>query len=421
MDLLDSFGLQQHVDKPTHTHSHTLNLVITRKVSIVIHTLPRVDRYFSDHASIVCDLRIKKSVAKVRTVTFRKLRSVNMADLQGDLASYDLCTADNSERREPADLDKFVENYKTTLSGLINHYAPIKIKRVRSRPQVPCYNEKIAEAKRQRRRVERIWQRSKLTSDFLVFKEKKNNATFIINKARKAFYTDFINVNSCDQGKLFREMRKLLAPKDYIGRFFCSKINNIDNWLDAVASMDRDKAPDDLTMEEDQRICEFQQLSYDDVRSLVQKSAKKTCILDPMLTSMFVVCLEELLPLITCILNSSLSLGHFPSKWKEALVDPRLKKSVKDILFSNLRPVSNLQFLSKLVERAVSSQVHELMMKFQLYPLLQSAYRSGHSTETALLKVHNDILLNMDRQRVTLLVLLDPRLIRSTIKCYLNE
>ena len=42
-----------------------------------------------------------------------------------------------------------------------------------------------------------------------------------------------------------------------------------------------------------------------------------------------------------------------------------------------------------------------------LYPLLQSAYRAGHSTETALLKVHNDILLAMDRQHVTLLVLLD--------------
>ena len=48
-------------------------------------------------------------------------------------------------------------------------------------------------------------------------------------------------------------------------------------------------------------------------------------------------------------------------------------------------------------------------MKFQLYPLLQSAYCTGHSTETALPKVHNDILLSMDKKRVTLLVLLDLR------------
>ena len=47
------------------------------------------------------------------------------------------------------------------------------------------------------------------------------------------------------------------------------------------------------------------------------------------------------------------------------------------------------------------------MMEYSLYPVLQSAYRKGHSTETALLKVTNDILMNMDRQHRTLLVMLD--------------
>ena len=47
------------------------------------------------------------------------------------------------------------------------------------------------------------------------------------------------------------------------------------------------------------------------------------------------------------------------------------------------------------------------MSRFALYPTLQSAYRKGHSTETALLKVQNDILMNMNCKHVTLLVLLD--------------
>ena len=123
-------------------------------------------------------------------------------------------------------------------------------------------------------------------------------------------------------------------------------------------------------------------------------------------TSMVVACLEELLPVITRILNSSLALGHFPSKWKDALVDPRLKTG-KDTSFPNLRPVSNLEYISKLTERAVYDQTHSHMSQYELYSLLQSAHRAGHSTETALLKVQNDILLNMDRKRVTLLVLLD--------------
>ena len=52
-------------------------------------------------------------------------------------------------------------------------------------------------------------------------------------------------------------------------------------------------------------------------------------------------------------------------------------------------------------------QTAEHVSRSGLYPLLQSAYLAGHSTETALLKVQNDILLAMDRQHVTLLVLLD--------------
>ena len=123
-------------------------------------------------------------------------------------------------------------------------------------------------------------------------------------------------------------------------------------------------------------------------------------------TKIVLAFLEQLLPVITQMINSSLLAGHFPKLCKEALVDPRQKKEgIND--FSNLRPVSNLQYVSKLTERAIFDQVHVHLTTHDLYPKLQSAYRRGHSTETALLKIHNDILIAMDRQHVILLVLLD--------------
>ena len=73
----------------------------------------------------------------------------------------------------------------------------------------------------------------------------------------------------------------------------------------------------------------------------------------------------------------------------------------------NLRPISNLQFVSKITERAVFDQVYSHMTDNELFPVLQSAYRKGHSTETALLRVVNDILSNMNKQHVSILVLLD--------------
>ena len=69
--------------------------------------------------------------------------------------------------------------------------------------------------------------------------------------------------------------------------------------------------------------------------------------------------------------------------------------------------MSNLSFVSKLIERAAFNQIHGHLVCNNLYPVALSAYRRNHSTETALLKVMNDILLNMNKQHVTILVLLD--------------
>ena len=75
--------------------------------------------------------------------------------------------------------------------------------------------------------------------------------------------------------------------------------------------------------------------------------------------------------------------------------------------YKNVRPVSNLQFVSKVTERAVFDQLYKHLEGIDLYPVFQSAYRKQHSTVTALLRVVNDILHNMNRQHVTLSVLLD--------------
>lgn len=85
--------------------------------------------------------------------------------------------------------------------------------------------------------------------------------------------------------------------------------------------------------------------------------------------------------------------------------NPLLKKGAKDSGHKNLRPVSNLQFVSKITERTVFNQIYAYVTDNRLLPELQSAYRRAHRTEMALLKIVNDILLN--HQHVSLLVLLD--------------
>ena len=86
---------------------------------------------------------------------------------------------------------------------------------------------------------------------------------------------------------------------------------------------------------------------------------------------------------------------------------PKLKKVNMDLIKKNYRPVSNLALLSKITEKAAALQISDHVSFNQMFSEFQSAYRKYHSTETALLRMRNDILVSMNKQQVTLLVFLD--------------
>ena len=130
--------------------------------------------------------------------------------------------------------------------------------------------------------------------------------------------------------------------------------------------------------------------------------------------------MKELLPVLAPsllrLVNLSLSTGVLPDEMKLALVTPLLKKSSLDPeVLGNFRPVSKLSFLSKLLERVVARQLIAYLEKRSLLVPVQSAYRANHSTETALLKVLNDLLIAVDRGEAVVLALLDQSAAFDTI------
>ncbi len=108
------------------------------------------------------------------------------------------------------------------------------------------------------------------------------------------------------------------------------------------------------------------------------------------------------------LLISHLRRVFFPTNLKTAYIRPLLKKTGLDKeILQNYRPVSNLKFLGKTTERVVLSRLSDIINDHNLSDEFQSAYRPKHSIETALLRVHNDILVAMDEGKVTALILLD--------------
>jgi len=137
---------------------------------------------------------------------------------------------------------------------------------------------------------------------------------------------------------------------------------------------------------------------------------------DPLSVPLLKQVANDISPILTELFNRSLAAGRFPSAFKQAFVTPVSKKPGLDAAqVSSYRPISNLSVISKLLERLVTKQLTDYLRSADLLPSLQSGFRSGHSMETAALRVLSDILGAVDSGDVAALVLLDLSAASDTV------
>ena len=152
----------------------------------------------------------------------------------------------------------------------------------------------------------------------------------------------------------------------------------------------------------------FAPATTDEVARLLSRTPAKHCLLDPAPTWLVKRAADVLTPVLTAMCNASMKLGEVPDSLKRAVVFPRLKKPTLNAdEVNSYRPISNLSFTSKFVERLVAVRYTQHAEQSDLFPKNQSAYRRYHSTETAVINVMNDIIRAVDRGEVTALALLD--------------
>ena len=182
--------------------------------------------------------------------------------------------------------------------------------------------------------------------------------------------------------------------------FFLDKIDRIRDKFKGIAPYQ----PRQLGMPQLEK---FAPITSRQLEKTIHGMRLKTCALDIIPTSKLQEVLGGCIPSITHLVNSSLDQGAFCEDWKEALVKPLIKKKSLGTQNSNYRPVSNLSFISKIIEKVTLEQFNHHCQENSLVPEYQSAYRKNHSCETSLVKLVNDILWNMDSQLVTSIVILD--------------
>ena len=262
-----------------------------------------------------------------------------------------------------------------------------------------------------------MWRRNKTFLNRSKLRKQINKCNYILNKSKAKFYSDIINENSNNSNLLWKKLNNILHRKndsvlpesdndktlsETFSSFFLDKITRIQN------TFHRNTYPSVAPDEPPLSFNDFKVIGSDEVRKLILSSPTKSCMLDPWPTYLVKEYVDILLPSITKLVNLSLIQGVFPGDFKKAVVTPLIKKSsLPKNELKNYRPVSGLCFISKLVERSVAVQVKHHIDNNNLGNTFQSAYKSGHSTETALLSIKNDIHISLSKGMPTALVLLD--------------
>ena len=144
------------------------------------------------------------------------------------------------------------------------------------------------------------------------------------------------------------------------------------------------------------------------MKAVLTELNKKECESDPIPIKLLMLCLNEVTPIINFIVNNSLKSGIFPDSIKNALVRPAIKEEGGDVnSYKNYRPISNLPFVSKILEKCVQKQLVQHLELHNLHAEHQSGYRTNHSCETATLTIYNDLLCISDLKNKVILLLLD--------------
>ena len=314
-----------------------------------------------------------------------------------------LFRTDASKRLTPAPLNKIsltlshkvstISDYNNHLCSVLDKHAPLCRCTVSTRKPAPWFSsiaEQFCELKQEYRQAERRWLKSKFTVHRQIYDSFKQKVTNLADKAKHAYYSAKIQSSTtCKQlfqnfNTVFGKSRSSPLPSifdsddlpnvffDYSTEKICTIRNNFPP-PNPTACPNTSFAGNPLLT--------FEPVTNEVVLKIINSASAKSYELDPIPTTLLYENLDILLPTITNIINTSLTIGIVPRDLKTTVVKPLLKKpSLDKKLWKNYRPISNLPFLSKILEKVVLHKPLSHLQENNLSNPFQSAYRAEHST-----------------------------------------
>jgi len=204
-NVLDSLNFTQHVNKPTRGEN-LLDIIATDGLSLVTSTSVISSHQISDHSLIKCSLNVQKPPTPTTHYKRRPLHRLDFTQLDNTLYSSTLIT------NPASNVDDYVQQINTVVNEELDKVAPFKSS-VRVQRPLPCdmfLSADAISAKRERRRLERLWLRTGSDTIRQQYRAACRDATKKINDSRSNLLADKIRLASVNARDKWRQYRTLL-------------------------------------------------------------------------------------------------------------------------------------------------------------------------------------------------------------------
>lgn len=134
-DLLETFGLIQHVSTPTHSSGHILDLVVTQSCYDLLLQTPRTTFFISDHCVIETSMAFPHPELSTKEISLRQYKKIDIENFKNNILNSELY------HNPPTDLFNLAKTYDKVLADILDRNAPLLHKTVR--PMVPWFNPEL--------------------------------------------------------------------------------------------------------------------------------------------------------------------------------------------------------------------------------------------------------------------------------------